>query len=65
MTLAEKLRAAAHQALYSEAEAYATLEYILRERQWPTWLQRVSADVDGPAVTKDRPINEESNHEHH
>jgi hypothetical protein len=54
MTLAEKLRAAANQALYSEAEAYATLEYILRERQWPAWLQEVAADVDGP---KDRPIN--------
>lgn len=55
MTLAEKLRAAANQALYSEAEAYATLEYILRERQWPAWLQSVAADVD--SVTKDRPIN--------
>lgn len=57
MTLAEKLRAAAHQALTNEAEAYATLEYILRERQWPAWLREVAADVDGPAVTKDRPIN--------
>ena len=56
MTLAEKLRAAAHQALENEAEAYATLEYILRERPWPEWLQEVAASVD------DRPINEESNH---
>ena len=55
MTLAEKLAAAAAQARHNEAEAYATLEYILRERQWPTWLQSVAADVD--SVTKDRPVN--------
>jgi hypothetical protein len=55
MTLAEKIRVAANQAQHNEAEAYATLEYILRERQWPTWLQSVAADVD--SVTKDRPIN--------
>jgi len=55
MTLAEKIAAAAVQAQHNEAEAYATLEYILRERQWPTWLQSVAADVD--SVTKDRPIN--------
>lgn len=57
MTLSEKIAAAAVQARHNEAEAYATLEYILRERQWPTWLQSVAADVDGPAVTKDRPVN--------
>tara|TARA_R110000823_G_C15887007_1_gene495652 strand:+ start:239 stop:433 length:195 start_codon:yes stop_codon:yes gene_type:complete len=62
MTLAEKLRAAAHQALSNEAEAYSTIEYILRERPWPTWLQEVAASVDGPAITKDRPVNEESNY---
>lgn len=55
MTLSEKIAAAARQALHNEAEAYATLEFILRERQWPAWLQSVAADVDG--VTKDRPIN--------
>lgn len=55
MTLAEKIRAAAYQAQHNEAEAYATLEYILRERQWPAWLQSVAADVD--STTKDRPIN--------
>lgn len=57
MTLAEKLRAAARQALFNEAEAYATIEYILRDRQWPQWLRDVAADVDGQPVTKDRPIN--------
>jgi hypothetical protein len=57
MTLSEKIAAAAVQARHNEAEAYATLEYILREREWPAWLQSVAADVDGPAVTKDRPIN--------
>ncbi|MFY8105631.1 MAG: hypothetical protein ACOVKO_01855 [Elstera sp.] len=57
MTLSEKIAAAAVQARHNEAEAYATLEYILRERQWPAWLQEVAADIDGPAVTKDRPIN--------
>jgi hypothetical protein len=51
MTLAEKIRAAANQALYSEEEAYATLEYILRDRQLPAWLQRVAEDVDSHAVT--------------
>ena len=55
MTLAEKIQAAANQAQHNEAEAYATLEYILRERHWPAWLQSVAADVD--SVTKDRPIN--------
>lgn len=55
MTLAEKIAAAAAQAQRNEAEAYATLEYILRERQWPAWLQSVADDVD--SVTKDRPIN--------
>ena len=54
MTLSEKIAAAAAQARHNEAEAYATLEYILKERQWPAWLQEVAADVDGP---KDRPIN--------
>jgi hypothetical protein len=54
MTLAEKLRAAANQALYSEAEAYATLEYILRERQWPAWLQETAALIDGQTPTKDQ-----------
>jgi hypothetical protein len=57
MTLAEKIAAAARQAQHNEAEAYATLEYILRDREWPAWLKRVAADVDGPAVTKDRPVN--------
>tara|TARA_R110002126_G_scaffold42046_1_gene121912 strand:+ start:238 stop:426 length:189 start_codon:yes stop_codon:yes gene_type:complete len=57
MTLAEKLRAAAHQALSDEAEAYSTIEYILRERPWPTWLQETAALIDGPTATKDRPIN--------
>lgn len=56
MTLAEKLAAAATQARHNEAEAYATLEYILRERQWPTWLQETAALVDSTA-SKDRPIN--------
>lgn len=57
MTLAEKIAAAAVQARHNEAEAYATLEYILRERQWPTWLQEVAATIDSPPATKDRPIN--------
>lgn len=57
MTLAEKITAAAAQARHNEAEAYATLEYILRERQLPTWLQEVAATIDGPNATKDRPIN--------
>tara|TARA_R110002126_G_scaffold290272_1_gene446887 strand:- start:823 stop:1014 length:192 start_codon:yes stop_codon:yes gene_type:complete len=57
MTLAEKLAAAAAQARHNEDEAYATLEYILRERQWPTWLQDVAATIDSPPATKDQPIN--------
>tara|TARA_R110000868_G_scaffold411706_1_gene707798 strand:+ start:24014 stop:24208 length:195 start_codon:yes stop_codon:yes gene_type:complete len=62
MTLAEKIIAAAAQAQRNEAEAYATLEYILRERPLPDWLQSVAADVDGPRVPRDRPINQESQH---
>ena len=57
MTLSEKIRAAADQAQHNKAEAYATLEYILRERQWPAWLQEVAATIDGQNATKDRPIN--------
>jgi hypothetical protein len=62
MSLAEKIAAAAAQARHSEAEAYSTLELILQERKWPAWLQSVAADVDGPAVTKDRPVNMEARH---
>lgn len=51
MSLSEKIAAAAAQARHNEEEAYATLEYILRDRQLPAWLQRVAEDVDSHAVT--------------
>ena len=54
MTLSEKIAAAAVQARHNEAEAYATLEYILRERQWPAWLQETAALIDGQTPTKDQ-----------
>lgn len=54
MTLSEKIAAAAEQAKTNEAEAYSTLEFILRQRQWPEWLNSVAADID-------RPINVENN----
>lgn len=50
MTLAEMIAAAAKQAETNEAEAYSTLEYILRERQWPAWLKSAAADVDSIPV---------------
>ncbi len=56
MTLAEKIAAAAAQAQRNEAEAYSTIEQILRDRQWPSWLREVAADVDSI------PINLENNH---
>lgn len=62
MNLSEKIAAAAAQAQHNEAEAYSTIEQILRDRPWPAWLKRVAADVDSEAVTKDRPTNLEANH---
>jgi hypothetical protein len=62
MSLAEKIAAAAAQAQRNEAEAYSMLEYILRDRPMPGWLKSVCADVDGPRVPLDRPINQEASH---
>lgn len=64
MSLAEKIAAAAAQAQRNEAEAISTLRYIVGEhdRQWPEWLKSVCADVDGPRVPLDRPINQEASH---
>lgn len=55
--LSEMITAAARQALTNEAEAYSTLEYILRMRGWPAHLQRTVEDVD--SITG----NMENNHE--
>ena len=57
---AEKARAIARMFdLGCNASAYAAMEFMLKEREWPDWLRSVAADVD---TTKDRPINAEARH---
>lgn len=63
MTLAEKLNALAAMAANGhEEEAYQGMDWLQRNRPWPEWLKRVAADVDGPKVPRDRPVNAEAKH---
>lgn len=58
MTLIDKCRAILTMAdAGREAEAYAAMDFALRTREWPEWLKSVAADIDGPRVPRDRPIN--------
>lgn len=42
-----------------DASAYSAMEFILKAREWPAWLNDVAVMIDGP---KDRPINTENRH---
>lgn len=55
MTLHQKLQALTKMAEQGrDGDVYAGIEWILKSRPWPEWLQSVAADLD-------RPINVENN----
>lgn len=57
MTLAEKLQALVKMAEQGrDGDVYAGLEFLLRTREWPEWLNSVAAEID-----RVRPVNLESN----
>lgn len=47
MTLAEKLQALVKMAEQGrDGDVYAGLEFLLRTREWPEWLNSVAAEID-------------------
>lgn len=57
MTLAQKMQALTKLAEQGrDGDVYAGMEFLLRTREWPEWLNDVAASID-------RPVNLESNHD--
>lgn len=58
LSLADKLRRMVVMAEQGrDADVFAAMEYLQREREWPEWLKAVCYQIDAP---KDRPTNLET-----